>query len=472
MSQAHPRADHDRHGFTTEQVHGGAATDGDFGARVSPIHLSAGFVFDDFAQARDRFAGDDPGYVYTRSGNPTTAAVERRLALLEHGTDALLVGTGQAAITVALLALLEAGDHLVSASSIYEGTRGIFVDNFARLGIDVSFVDDAGDPEAWRRLIRPETKLLYGEPIPNPKNDLLDVAAIAGVAHEAGLPLVVDNTLASPYLWRPLDDGADLVVHSASKFLAGHGTALGGVVVSGDAFDWTGVDAGGAPRFPHLVEPRRALAGVSYTERFGARAALAYAREVVAARIGPAPSPFNAFLIQQGVETLSLRVERHSANALAVATWLEQQHEVESVDYAGLPSSPHHALAERYLPRGAGSVFSFTLRGGIAAAELFVDAVELVSRMTHLGDVRSLILHPGTTTHALRTPDEQRAAGIWPGLLRLSVGIEDVDDLLRDLERGLEAVRRGPTVSGQGAERPAGTAPPRLHPAAAEEDAA
>ncbi|QQD75063.1 O-acetylhomoserine aminocarboxypropyltransferase/cysteine synthase [Curtobacterium sp. YC1] len=424
-------------GFTTEQVHGGFLPDAAHGARVPAVHMSSGFLFDDFDQARERFAGTDDGYTYTRLGNPTNADVERRVALLEHGVEAILVGSGQAAATVAFLGLLQAGDHVVSARSIYEGTRGLLVQNLGRLGIAVDFVADGRDLDAWAAAVRPETKAFFAETIPNPKNDVLDITGVAETAHRAGVPLVVDNTLATPYLVRPVEHGADIVVHSASKFLSGHGAGLGGVVVDGGRFDWSAAPG----RWTHLTGPDRALGGASYVERFGDRAFAAYARDVVAARIGPTPSPFNAFLLRQGIETLSLRVERHSANALAVAQWLEHQPEVTSVDHAGLASSPSHDLAQRYLPRGAGSVFAFTLAGGEAAARAFIDGVELFSRMTHLGDVRSLILHPASTTHAGRTTQERAEQGIDDGLIRLSVGIEDVADLLRDLERGFAAVR-------------------------------
>ncbi|WP_144765464.1 O-acetylhomoserine aminocarboxypropyltransferase/cysteine synthase family protein [Curtobacterium sp. 9128] len=427
----------DDHGFATEQVHGGFVPDTAHGARVPAVHMSSGFLFDDFDQARDRFAGTDDGYTYTRLGNPTNADVERRIALLERGLEAILVSSGQAAATVAFLGLLQAGDHVVSARSIYEGTRGLLVQNLGRLGIEVDFVADARDLDAWAAAVRPNTKAFFAETIPNPKNDVLDITGVAEAAHRAGVPLVVDNTLATPYLVRPIEFGADIVIHSASKFLSGHGSGLGGVVVDGGSFDWSATPG----RWTHLTTPERALGGRSYVEAYGARAWVVYARDVVSSRIGPTPSPFNAFLLRQGIETLSLRVERHSANALAVAAFLDQQPEVTSVDHAGLASSPFHDLAERYLPRGAGSVFAFTLAGGEPAARAFIDAVQLFSRMTHLGDVRSLILHPATTTHAGRTPEERAAQGIGDGLIRLSIGIEDVADLVRDLERGFAAVR-------------------------------
>lgn len=424
-----------RPGFTTRQLHAGGPAEGRIAPRTPPIYLTAGFELADFDAAAAQFHGDD-GYSYTRVANPTTDALERRLADLEGGAEALLVGSGQAATSIALLGLLRAGDHIVSASSIYEGTRGLLLDNLSRLGITADFVDDAADPAAWERAIRPETRVLFGESIPNPRNDLFDIAAVAGIAHARGIPLVIDSTLASPYLLRPIEHGADIVVHSASKFLAGHGSVLGGVIVDNGRFD---PERSGA-LFPHLVEPDR-LGGPGFAERAGGRARIAYLRDLVAPRFGPTPSPLNAFLINQGVETLSLRVERQSRTALAVAGWLEQRPEVVSVDYSGLPSNPSHALAQRYLPLGQGSVFSFTLRGGLDAARAFVNAVEVFTHMTHLGDVRSLVLHPASTSHHRRTAEEREAAGILSGTLRLSIGIEDEPDLLADLERGLAAAR-------------------------------
>ncbi|HWH25456.1 MAG TPA: aminotransferase class I/II-fold pyridoxal phosphate-dependent enzyme [Pseudolysinimonas sp.] len=395
-------------GFATEQIHAGDIRDSAHGARVAPIHMSAGFAFDSVEQARERFAGEvDDGYVYTRYGNPTIAAVERKLAALEGGVDAIAVASGQAAVTVALLGLLQAGDHLLSARSIYEGSRGLFRDNFTRLGIEVSFVDDDADLDAWRAAIRPSTRALFGESIPNPRNNLLDIAAIADIAHERGVPLVIDSTLATPYLLRPIEYGADVVVHSTSKFLAGHGASLGGVVIYG-------ADA--------LADP-------------------VFARRTVASRLGPTPSPLNTFLLQQGIETLSLRMERHSSNAQQIAEWLEAQPEIVSVDYAGLPSHPQHDLAVRTLPRGAGSVFSFTFSAGFEAARIFIESVELFTHMSHLGDVRSLIQHPASTSHVQLTEEERVAAGILPGTVRVSVGIEDVADLIRDLELAITAVR-------------------------------
>lgn len=429
-----------RRGFATEQIHGaetphGAATQSPHGARIAPIHLTAGFVFDDVDQAEARFRGDDDGYVYTRMGNPTNADVEARIAGLEGGASALLLASGQAATSVATLGIVGAGDHIVASAHLYEGTRGFFQDNLGRLGISVDFIDDPTDLAAWTAAIRPETRLLFAESISNPTAVVLDIAAIARIAERNAIPLVIDNTLATPYLLRPLEHGAHIVVHSASKFLSGHGQALGGVVVDGGTFDW----ARAGNRFPHLTGPDRQLGGASFVERFGAGAFAAYTRGVVAGRFGPSPSPFNAFLVRQGIETLSLRMERHCANALAIATWLQKQPEVSLVRYPGLDGqSP--VRVRRYLPRGAGSVFSFELRGGAAAAADFIHGLRLFSHMSHLGDVRSLVLHPESTSHVARSESERLAAGITPGLVRLSVGIEDVSDLIADLDRGLDAL--------------------------------
>ncbi|KHK99036.1 O-acetylhomoserine aminocarboxypropyltransferase [Microbacterium mangrovi] len=417
--------------FSTRQVHAGFEPEGPYRPRATPIHLTAGFVFDDFEQGHERFAGTDDGFSYSRVGNPTSAAAERRIADLESGRGALLVGSGQAAVATTILALVSAGDHVLASGSLYEGTRELLRDDLARLGVETTFVRDHTDPAAWAAGIRPETKVLFAESIPNPKNDVLDIATVAEVAHRHGRPLVVDNTLGTPYLVRPLEHGADIVVHSASKFLAGHGTVLGGVIVDGGRFPWH--DTGG--RYPQLTA-HRGVDGRTLVERSGAVAFLEHARRV-AMRFGPVPSPINAFLILQGIETLSLRVARQSATALRLAQWLERHPSVESVDYSGLPSSPHHALARRYLPHGQGAVFAVTVRGGRDAARTFTDSLRLFTRMTHLGDTRSLVLHPATTTHVLRDEAELADAGIGPGLLRLSIGLEEPDDLIADLDQAL-----------------------------------
>ncbi|WP_120337304.1 O-acetylhomoserine aminocarboxypropyltransferase/cysteine synthase family protein [Cryobacterium soli] len=429
----------DNFGFATEQVHAGESIDGDAGARITPIYLTAGFVFDSFDHAQARFNGDDGGLVYTRYGNPTTAAVEGRLTALEHGVDSLLVSSGQAAITVALLGILKSGDHFLSAPSLYEGSKTLFRENFARFGIEVEFVDDPHDIDDWRRRVRPNTRAVYGETIPNPKNDLIDIGLIADFARDQGLPFVIDSTASTPYLIRPLDHGVSIVVHSASKFLSGHGASLAGVVIDGGTFDWSRYP----DKFPQFSTPIGGAGSPTLTEKFGRTAYLQYTRTIIAGRLGPVLSPLNAFLLQQGLETLSLRVAQHSRNALTVARWLEAQPEVASVDYPGLPSNPSHAIAQKYYPRGTGSVFGFTLRGGIGHARILIDALELFSRMSHLGDVRSLVLHPGTTSHAHLTEAERVRLGIFPGLVRLSVGIEDEADLIADLEHAFDVLRSG-----------------------------
>lgn len=419
-------------GFSTRQVHVGATTV-PASPRALPIYLTAGFTFTDLDESAEHF-GTGAGFGYTRTGNPTVQAVENRLASLEGGDQAVLVSSGQAAVTVALLALAGAGDHIVVSEHIYEGTRGLLLDNLARLGIETTFVDTS-DLDAWRDAITPRTKALFAETLSNARNDVLDIAAVSAIGRERGIPLVVDSTFTTPYLLRPIEHGAAIVVHSASKFLAGQGAVLGGVIVDDGRFD----AAASGHLFPHLVQADR-LGGASYAEKHGPRARGAYIRESVAPRFGPAPSPLNAFLIGQGIETLSLRVERQSANALAVARWLEQRPEVERVDHVGLESHRHHALGARYLTRGTGSVFTVTLRGGLEAARHVVQSVRVITHMTHLGDVRSLVLHPQSTSHAARTVEERERAGVFPGTVRFSIGIEDVDDLLADLDQALVGV--------------------------------
>lgn len=420
----------DSTGFATRAVHAGRNHE-PASSRATPIYLTAGFEFDDFDHAAHHF-GTGTGFGYTRTGNPTVRAVERQLADLESGADAVLVASGQAAVVTALLTVAGAGDHIVSSTHIYEGTRGLLLDNLARLGIETTFVDDVTDPLAWRAAVRPNTRALFAESIANARNDLLDIAAIADVADAFAVPLIVDNTLATPFLVRPLEHGASIVVHSASKFLAGHGSVLGGVIVDDGRFD----AAKAGHNAPHLVLPGRGgLASVA--ARHGGLARIAYAREAVAPRFGASPSPLNAFLIGQGVETLGLRVERQSRNALEVARWLSAQDAVERVDYVGLETHPDHLLARRYLHGGFGSIFTFTLRGGLDAARDFVENVRVFTHMTHIGDVRSLVLHPATTSHAYRTEEERASLGVHPGTLRLSIGIEDVADLVADLSRTL-----------------------------------
>ncbi|RZK84061.1 MAG: bifunctional o-acetylhomoserine/o-acetylserine sulfhydrylase, partial [Rhodococcus sp. (in: high G+C Gram-positive bacteria)] len=374
----------------------------------------------------------EPGNIYTRIMNPTQDAVEQRIAALEGGVAALLLSSGQAAETFAILNLAEAGDHIVSSPRLYGGTYNLFHYTLPKLGIEVSFVEDPDDLEQWKDAVRDNTKAFYGETISNPRNDVLDLPGISGIAHQHGLPLIVDNTVATPYLIRPLEHGADIVVHSATKYLGGHGTAIAGVIVDGGTFDWT------QGRHPGFTTPDPSYHGVVYSE-LGPPAFALKARVQLLRDLGSAISPFNAFLIAQGLETLSLRMERHVSNATAVAQYLEARPDVVSVGYAGLPSSPWHDRAKQIAPRGAGAIVTFELAGGIDAGKKFVNALTLHSHVANIGDVRSLVIHPASTTHSQLTPEEQAASGVTPGLVRLAVGIEGIDDIIADIETGLTA---------------------------------
>jgi O-acetylhomoserine (thiol)-lyase len=431
-----PREEWAGFGFDTRQVHVGDSGEHGYGARVPPIYLTAGYRFDSFAQGAARFAGDEAGQIYSRNLNPTHLVAERRIASLEGGTGAILVASGQAAITTTLLGLAGAGERIVSTATIYGGTQTIFERTFPRLGVGVDYVWDWTDDAEWDAAIRPETKAIFTETIPNPRNDVVDIAAIARVARRHGLPLIVDNTLASPYLTRPIEDGANAVIHSSTKFLSGHGAALSGVIVDGGSFDW----AGSARAYPGITEPP-APGRPSVLERHGSRALEAYLRGGIVNDLGPALSPLHSFLLQQGIETLSLRVERHCDNAHRIAHWLAGQPEVARVDYAGLPDSPHHALAQRVYGGRPGSVFAFSLAGGLAAAEVFYDSLRLFSRMTNLGDTRSMALHVASTTHVGFTQQHRDRLGVDDGMIRLAVGIETADDLIADLRQALDAVR-------------------------------
>jgi len=423
--------------FDTRQIHAGAVPDPTTGSRATPIYQTTSFALGDTERAANLFGLAEPGNIYTRIMNPTTDVVEQRVASLEGGVAALAVASGQAAETLAILNLAEVGDHIVSSASLYGGTYNLFAYTLPKLGIEVSFVEDPDDLDAWRAAARENTKAFYAESIGNPKVDVLDITGVAEVAHELGVPLIVDNTVATPYLIRPLDHGADIVVHSATKFLGGHGTAIAGVVVDGGRFDF----GAHADRFPGLTTPDPSYHGLNYWEALGNEGA-AYAiklRVQLLRDLGPALSPHNAFLVLQGIETLSLRMDRHVANAQALAEWLEGHDAVERVWYAGLPSSPWHANAQRYSPKGAGAIVSFELTGGVDAGKRFVDGVTLFSHLANIGDVRSLIIHPASTTHSQLTPDQQASTGVTPGLVRLSVGLEGVDDLISDLEAGFAA---------------------------------
>jgi len=425
--------------FETKQIHSGAAPDPVTNARATPIYKTTSYVFNSADHARNLFALAEFGNIYTRINNPTQAVIEERIAALEGGTAALATASGSSAITYAVLNIAGSGDHIVSSSSIYGGTYNLFKYTLAKLGIEVTFVENQDDAEEWRAAIRPNTKLLFAESIGNPRINILDIELVAGIAHEAEVPLIVDNTIATPYLIRPFEHGADIIVHSATKFLGGHGTVIAGVIVDGGTFAWSKhVD-----KFPGLTEPDPSYHGASYTAVLGD--GIAY---VIKARVqllrdtGAALSPDSAFSLIQGVETLSLRIERHVQNAQAIAEWLEAHPDVASVNYSGLESSPWYAAAQKYAPKGVGAVLSFELKGGVDAGRALVESVTLFSHLANIGDVRSLIIHPASTTHSQLTPEQQLTTGVTPGLVRLSIGLENVDDLTADLEAGFAAARR------------------------------
>ncbi|MCA5894423.1 bifunctional o-acetylhomoserine/o-acetylserine sulfhydrylase [Isoptericola sp. NEAU-Y5] len=433
--------------FETRQIHAGQQPDPSTGARALPIYQTTSFEFPSADVAADRFALADLGPIYTRIGNPTQEAVETRIADLEGGVGALLVASGQAATTLAILNVAQAGDHVVASPSLYGGTYNLLRHTLLRLGIETTFVDDPHDLDSWRAAVRPTTKAFFGETIPNPRADVLDISGVASVAHEVAVPLIVDNTIATPYLVRPIEHGADVVVHSATKYLGGHGTAIGGVIVDGGTFDY----AAQPERFPGFNEPDESYHGLVYARDLGVGSALgANLAFVLKARVqllrdlGPAVSPFNAFLLSQGLETLSLRIERHVANAQRVAEWLEERDDVRTVHYAGLPSSPWHENAQRYAPKGAGAVIAFELdvedpEQASAAGRAFVSALELHSHVANIGDVRSLVIHPASTTHSQLSPAAQAQSGVTPALVRLAVGLEGLSDILADLELGFAA---------------------------------
>ncbi|WP_197523505.1 O-acetylhomoserine aminocarboxypropyltransferase/cysteine synthase family protein [Actinokineospora pegani] len=421
-----------QHRFETRQVHAGAQPDPATGARATPVYATTSFAFRDTEHAVAAFElRDRQTHAYSRLSNPTTAVVEARVADLEGGAGAVAVASGQSATTLALLNLARVGEHVVAGASLYGGTRTLLEHTFADLGIEVSFVTDQDDPGAWRAALRPNTRAVYAETIGNPGGNVLDIAAVAEVAHAHGVPFIVDNTIPTPYLCRPLEHGADIVVHSTTKFLAGHGAVIGGVVVDGGRFDFTADPA----RWPRLTAPDPTYHGLAFSE-FGEVAYAMRLRTRLVRDLGPAVSPFNSFLLLNGIETLSLRLERHSANAAAVARWLAARPEVSRVHYAGLPDNPWHAAARRYLPLGVGGVLSFELADR-AAGQRLVERLALFSHLANIGDLRSLVIHPASTTHAQLDEAQQRAAGVTPGLVRLSVGLEGVADLIADLDQAL-----------------------------------
>ncbi|MCC6437486.1 MAG: bifunctional o-acetylhomoserine/o-acetylserine sulfhydrylase [Acidimicrobiales bacterium] len=436
----------DAWGFETRQIHAGASVDPPHRARNTPIYQTSSFVFEDSAHGARLFALQEPGNIYTRIMNPTQAVFEARMASLEGGIPtaaggmvpgALAVGSGQAAETIAILNLAEAGDHIVSSASLYGGTYNLFHYTLPKMGIEVSFVENPDDIGEWRSKIRPNTKALYGETIPNPKNDVLDIEPLAALAEEVGAPLIVDNTIASPYLCNPIKHGAHIVVHSATKFIGGHGSAIGGVIVDAGTFDF----GKWADKFPNYNQPDPSYHGLNYWPMLGPGCFIVKARIQLLRDLGASTTPFNSWLFITGLETLSLRMERHVANAQKVAEFLAGRDEVAQVLYAGLPSSPYHAKAQKYLPRGAGSVLAFEIKGGAEAGQRFADALELHSNLANIGDVRSLVIHPASTTHSQLTPEEMAASGVTPGMIRLSVGIESIEDILADLEAGFRAAK-------------------------------
>ncbi|MCU1480084.1 MAG: bifunctional o-acetylhomoserine/o-acetylserine sulfhydrylase [Subtercola sp.] len=424
--------------FETKQIHSGAAPDPVTNARATPIYQTTSYVFNDADHAKNLFALAEFGNIYTRIQNPTQNVVEERVAALEGGTAALLVASGQAAETFSVLNIAQAGDHIVSSSSIYGGTYNLFKYTLAKLGIETTFVENQDDAAEWQRAVRPNTKLFFAETIGNPKINILDIELVSGVAHENGVPLIVDNTIATPYLIRPFEHGADIVVHSATKFLGGHGTIIGGVIVDGGKFKWSE----NSEKFPGLTTPDESYHGVTYTEALGDGIAyIIKARVQLLRDLGSSIAPASAWQLIQGIETLSLRIERHVQNAQEVAEWLDSHEDVAAVYYAGLPSSPWYGAANKYAPKGVGAVLSFELKGGVDAGRALVNNLNLFSHLANIGDVRSLVIHPASTTHSQLTPEQQLTSGVTPGLVRLSVGLENIDDIKADLAGGLAAAR-------------------------------
>jgi O-acetylhomoserine (thiol)-lyase len=417
-------------GFATRQLHAGQEPDPTTGSRVVPIYQTTSYVFEDSEHAARLFALEEPGNIYTRIMNPTNDVFERRVADLEGGVGALAASSGHAAQVMAILALCSAGDHIVSSCMLYGGTYNQFSYTFPRLGIEVTFVDP-GEPESFRKAIQPNTKLFFGETLGNPRISVFPFEEVAAIAQEQGIPLMIDNTFASPYLCRPLEWGANIVVHSTTKFIGGHGTSIGGMIVDGGNFDWA---ANG--RFPNFTEPDPSYHGLVYAD-LGPAAYILKARVQVLRDVGACQAPLNSWLFLQGLETLSLRMERHVQNAQVVAEFLEAHPHVDWVSYPGLESHPDYQIAKKYLPRGSGSIFGFGVKGGLEAGRRFIDRLQLFSHLANVGDAKSLAIHPASTTHAQLTPEQQLSAGVSPDFVRLSIGLEDVEDLLWDLDQAL-----------------------------------
>lgn len=437
-------SDNSEWSFETQQIHAGQIPDSDTGSRSLPIYQTTAYQFRDTQHAANLFGIAEAGNVYTRINNPTQDAVEKRIATLEGGVAALLVASGMAATTLAIMNVAQVGDHIVSSSNVYGGTFNLFNYTLPKFGIEVTFVNDTGNMDAWRAAVKPNTKVFFGEGISNPLGAVLDLEAIAHVAHEAGVPWIVDNTIATPYVTRPFDYGVDIITHSATKFLSGHGNAMVGAIVDSGNFDF----AQNPKKFPGFNEPDPSYNNLVYAKTLGVGgdfgANLAYifkARLQLLRDFGSSVSPFNAWLLAQGLETLNLRMDRHLLNAQALAQWLEKQPEVAHVSYAGLPSSPWYATAKKYAPKGAGAVFAFELKGGAIAGRKFVEGLELFSHVANIGDVRSLVIHPASTTHSQLNPDEQIKAGITPGMIRVSIGLENIEDIKNDIKLGFAAAK-------------------------------
>ena len=427
-------------GFNTRALHAGQRPDPATGARAVPIYQTTSYVFEDTEHAASLFALQQFGHIYTRIMNPTTSVFEERVASLEGGIGGLATSSGQAAQFLTISSLCQSGDELVSSATLYGGTYTQFDVTFRRLGFETTFVDP-DDPENFRKAITPKTKLLFIETIANPRMNVVDIEAVAEIAHQHNIPLIIDNTFASPYLCRPIEHGADTVLHSATKFIGGHGTSIGGIIIDSGKFDWT------SGNFPQLTEPSPGYHNLRFAETFGEMAFIVKCRVEGLRDLGSCIAPFNSFLFLQGLETLGLRVERHCANALVIARHLEKHPAVGWVNHPGLESSPYHELAKKYLPKGCGSIFTFGVKGGLEAGREFIENLQLFSHLANVGDAKSLVIHPASTTHQQLPEDDLAACGVTPDMIRLSVGLEDVEDLLWDLDNALEASRQAVTIT-------------------------
>lgn len=418
--------------FNTIALHGGQEPDSTTHARALPIYQTTSYTFEDTQDASDVFALKKEGNIYTRIGNPTTDVLEKRLAMLEGGVGALAVASGSAAITYAIMNIAKTGDEIVSSTALYGGTYNLFVHTLPKFGIKTNFVN-SDNAQEYEKAITPKTKLIFAESIGNPKLGVLDIEALAKVAHKHNIPLIVDNTVATPYLWRPFEFGADIVVHSATKFLGGHGTSIGGVIVDSGKFDWAK-----STKFPEMSEPDPSYHNIKYTETFGNAAYIVKARTQLLRDTGACISPFNSFMILQGIETLPLRMKEHSKNALEVAKFLQNHDKVSWVNYPGLESNPSYALAQKYLPKGQSALIGFGIKGGKEAGAKFINNVKLLSHLANIGDAKSLVIHPASTTHSQLSPEELEKSGVSEDFIRLSIGLEDVSDIIADIDQALK----------------------------------